>query len=86
MSPTQEHTQLDIVIVGGGICGLACAIALKHFGVEAHVYEAAVCDGISSPYTPLTPFLVQTKFGEIGAAVGVGAWFGYEQFYETELC
>jgi 2-polyprenyl-6-methoxyphenol hydroxylase-like FAD-dependent oxidoreductase len=86
MSPNQERTQLDIVIVGGGICGLACAVALKHFGVEAHVYEAAVCDGISSLYAPLISILIQTKFGEIGAAIGVGTCYGHEQEYVNELC
>ncbi|KAI0094261.1 FAD/NAD(P)-binding domain-containing protein [Irpex rosettiformis] len=45
---------LKIVIVGGGVCGLVCCIALKQFGMEAHLYEAAA------------------KFGEIGAAIGIG--------------
>ncbi|KAF6754328.1 salicylate hydroxylase [Ephemerocybe angulata] len=30
-----------VVIVGGGMCGLACATALLRAGVEAHVFESA---------------------------------------------
>ena len=32
----------SVAIVGGGLCGLACAIALLKEGVDVHVYEAAV--------------------------------------------
>lgn len=35
-------THLDIAIVGGGVCGLACAVTLKKYGVKADIYEAAV--------------------------------------------
>lgn len=31
-----------VAIVGGGISGLTCAIALKQAGVSAEVFEAAV--------------------------------------------
>lgn len=31
-----------VAIVGGGLCGLACAIALLKDGVDVDVYEAAV--------------------------------------------
>src|SRR4051812_6893301 len=34
-------TNCRIAIVGGGLAGIATANALKTFGVEAHVYEAA---------------------------------------------
>lgn len=34
--------KLDVIIVGGGVCGLVCAIALAKRGLYAHVYEAAV--------------------------------------------
>lgn len=33
---------IHVAIVGGGVCGLACAIALLNEGVDVHVYEAAV--------------------------------------------
>ena len=66
---------LKIVIIGGGICGVACSIALKKFGVDAHLYEAAVClfvvmfqDSLSLTLT----FIEQAKFGEVGAGLGVG--------------
>ncbi|EKM61815.1 uncharacterized protein PHACADRAFT_191006 [Phanerochaete carnosa HHB-10118-sp] len=31
----------QVAIVGGGVCGIACAIALLKEGVDVHVYEAA---------------------------------------------
>ena len=40
-----SHTaakDFEIVIVGGGVCGLACAIALAQEGIPTEVYEAAV--------------------------------------------
>ncbi len=33
---------LRIAIVGGGVCGLTCAIALAKYGISAQLYEAAV--------------------------------------------
>ncbi|THH01199.1 hypothetical protein EW026_g1437 [Hermanssonia centrifuga] len=32
---------LRVAIVGGGVCGLTCAIALAKKGIRAHIYEAA---------------------------------------------
>ncbi|KAI0094260.1 FAD/NAD(P)-binding domain-containing protein [Irpex rosettiformis] len=32
---------LKIVIIGGGVCGIACAVALKKFGMDVHLYEGA---------------------------------------------
>lgn len=34
--------QLNVAIVGGGVCGLTLAIALQKQGIKAHIYEAAV--------------------------------------------
>ena len=36
-----EKSNLSAVIVGGGIGGLAAAVALRRIGVDAHVYERA---------------------------------------------
>jgi salicylate hydroxylase len=36
--------KLQVAIIGGGICGLACAIALLREGVDVQVYEAAVSE------------------------------------------
>ena len=33
---------LQIAIVGGGVCGLTCAIALAQRGVHVEIFEAAV--------------------------------------------
>ena len=40
MQPKDQ--KLKIAIVGGGVCGLACAIALQNEGVKAEIFEAAV--------------------------------------------
>lgn len=37
-----ERRQLDVALVGAGVCGLACALALAKFGVPVQVFEAAV--------------------------------------------
>ena len=37
-----------VAVVGGGVCGLTCAIALLKEGVDVHVYEATVSAAIPS--------------------------------------
>lgn len=37
-----RRKDLKVAIVGGGMCGLACAVGLKNAGVEVDIYEAAV--------------------------------------------
>ena len=38
----QTTDGLRVAVVGGGLCGLACAIALLKEKVDVEVYEAAV--------------------------------------------
>ncbi len=33
----------QVAVIGGGVCGLACAIALQNTGVPVEIFEAAVC-------------------------------------------
>ena len=45
LSESQTKANLKdftVAIVGGGLCGLACAIGLRKAGVNVHIYEAAV--------------------------------------------
>lgn len=35
-----------VAIVGGGMCGLACAIGLTRAGVDVEIFEAAVSEAI----------------------------------------
>lgn len=48
--PTKK--KLKVAIVGGGVSGLTCAVALIKQGVDVEVYEAAVrlfaCDKLAS--------------------------------------
>ena len=37
-----DTKNIQVAIVGGGVCGLACAVALQNAGVHAEVFEAAV--------------------------------------------
>ncbi|THH13371.1 hypothetical protein EW146_g6830 [Bondarzewia mesenterica] len=43
-----------VAIVGGGICGLLCAIGLSKAGIRVDIFESA------------------SKYGEVGAGVGIG--------------
>ena len=47
---------LRVAIVGGGVCGLGCAIALLKEGVDVHVYEAAVSESKLYKLQRLTSF------------------------------
>lgn len=37
----QNHTQLPIAIIGGGLGGLALAVGLLKHGIQVHIYESA---------------------------------------------
>lgn len=47
---TQDYTSMqqthqksfEVAVVGGGVCGLTCAIALQKAGVPVQLFEAAV--------------------------------------------
>lgn len=43
----QGQRPLDIALVGAGVCGLTCALALAKFGISVQVFEAAVRDDCS---------------------------------------
>ena len=61
---------LRVAVVGGGVCGLTCAVGLLKQGVDVHVYEAAV----SFLWPNIKPTLIrrQAKFGEVGAGIALG--------------
>ena len=42
-APPPEKKKLRVAVVGGGVSGLTCAIALARLGLDVQVYEAAVC-------------------------------------------
>ena len=49
---------LRVAVVGGGVCGLTCAVALQRRGVDVQVYEAAVCTTVLGLTSVLTvPFI-----------------------------
>ena len=33
---------MKVAVVGGGVCGLTCAVALTKAGIDVQIYEAAV--------------------------------------------
>ncbi|KAI0784966.1 hypothetical protein C8Q75DRAFT_723504 [Abortiporus biennis] len=40
-TPPKSNSNFKVAIVGGGVCGLACAVALANAGISVDVYEAA---------------------------------------------
>ena len=76
MSPSTPDSALqgkdfEVAIIGGGICGLACALTLAKQGVTVQIYEAAVCDVHCRIRIELSG-VIQSAFGEIGAGIGIG--------------
>src|SRR5512142_601239 len=57
-----------IAIVGGGLAGLAAANALRRFGIEPHVFEAAPALGEIGAAVNTSPQAVKAL-----QAIGVGA-------------
>lgn len=45
---SNDNTKFSISIVGGGICGVLCAIGLNKAGIKVDVFEAAVSTGSTS--------------------------------------
>ena len=41
-SAQREDKGLEIALVGAGVCGLTCVLALAKYGVSVQVFEAAV--------------------------------------------
>lgn len=57
-SMQQTHQKsFEVAVVGGGVCGLTCAIALQKAGVPVQLFEAAV----RSTHTLMLCFLDLTR-------------------------
>jgi len=53
----QEDIKTDVLIIGGGICGILCAYMLKNEGVDCVVVEAdKICSGITGSTTAKITF------------------------------
>ena len=59
---------LKVAIVGGGVCGLACAVGLLKQGIDVHVYEAA------ARFTSLVVRWVLTGVSGAGAVQRDWSW------------
>jgi gamma-glutamylputrescine oxidase len=51
VSPLQEDARADVVVVGGGLCGLTCAHALVDRGLDVVLLERAFCGAGASGRT-----------------------------------
>lgn len=38
-----DTKDFKVAIVGGGMCGLACAVGLRKAGIHVDVFESTVC-------------------------------------------
>ena len=74
MTDSSPKKDFQVAVVGGGVCGLTCAIALHQAGVPVQLFEAAVCRTCISLLITHAKHHTQAKFGEIGAGIGVGKW------------
>jgi 2-polyprenyl-6-methoxyphenol hydroxylase-like FAD-dependent oxidoreductase len=63
---------VDVAVIGGGIGGLAAAIALRRVGVDAHVYESAPSLRAAGAGLLLSPNAMQL-LGRLGVADAVAA-------------
>ncbi|KAI0334384.1 FAD/NAD-P-binding domain-containing protein [Cubamyces sp. BRFM 1775] len=45
MSQPSSQKPLKVAVVGGGVCGLACAVALQRSGLSVDIFEAAAAFG-----------------------------------------
>jgi salicylate hydroxylase len=61
-----------VAIVGGGLCGLACAAYLLRAGIQVDVFESAVCSHCFV-YSHLSCGDLQSGFRELGAGVELGS-------------
>ena len=68
--------RFDVAVIGGGVCGLTCAVALQRAGVSVQVFEAAVSIGTTSLAHLIAELIynLQAVFSEIGAGLGVGSF------------
>ena len=71
-STRQEQPPLEIALVGAGVCGLTCALALAKFGIPVQVFEAAVRDESFRDVCLDNELPLQSNFKEIGAGIGLG--------------
>ena len=50
--PLEGHIKTDVLVIGGGMCGLLCAYMLQEAGVECILAEAkTICNGITNGTT-----------------------------------
>ncbi|WP_433365508.1 FAD-dependent monooxygenase [Streptosporangium sp. CA-115845] len=77
---------IRVVLVGGGIGGLAAANALLHRGIDVHVYEQAPALGEVGAGVMITPNSLRLldRFGVGDAVAAVGASVGEGSLYYRE--
>jgi salicylate hydroxylase len=84
------RTMAGMVIVGGGLAGLAAAHALAQFGIQADVFEAAPALGEIGAAVNVAPnatqALIAIGLGEKIAAVGTRSPGIYTRNMQTGAC
>ena len=76
------HIKTDVLIIGGGLCGILCAYVLKKSGVDCVVAEAdRICNGITNDTTAKITFQHGLIYDKIIKKYGVDA---ARLYYESQ--
>ena len=83
-SPSTETTDVDVAVIGAGICGCAAALGLAEAGVDVCVVEAKPIVGgtglRSSAIMWIGPLLEKTD----GGSGSLTAWLGHRSFHRLQ--
>ena len=79
-----SNKDFRVAIVGGGLCGLACAVYLLRAGIHVDAFESAVRPH-SLAYSYILCSDLQSRFKEVGAGVDLGSFYGGIFWYDLNL-
>lgn len=58
-----DSTKIKVAILGGSICGLACAIELERYGIVPTIFERDTLVPWVFPSVSFLPYVFYNKFG-----------------------